>query len=138
MVAVLILLPIIYFYPAVMGEVSLVAGDGWTQNLGVRVLIGRMIAHGQIPLWNPFIFAGTPLLASIYPGALYLPELALRHLLTRRGNECGGYHHLPRGADRHLSLRSPHRIDSSSRIDRRYRLHLRRRTCWLISGTPHG
>ena len=33
-----------------------------------------MIARGEWPLWNPYIFAGTPLLASIYPGALYPPN----------------------------------------------------------------
>lgn len=70
----LVILPLIYFYPALTGEVALAQGDGWTQNLGVRVLIGRMIGSGQLPLWNPFIFAGTPLLASIYPGALYPPN----------------------------------------------------------------
>jgi len=71
---ILFLLPLIYFYPALTGEVALAQGDGWTQNLGVRVLIGRMIGSGDLPLWNPFIFAGTPLLASIYPGALYPPN----------------------------------------------------------------
>jgi hypothetical protein len=73
-VAALVLLPLVYFYPAVIGQVLLAPGDGWSQNFGVRVLIGRMIADGQLPLWNPLIFAGTPLLASIYPGALYPPN----------------------------------------------------------------
>jgi hypothetical protein len=72
--AVLALLPLVYFFPAVMGQVSLVPGDGWAQNLGVRALIGQMLARGWLPLWNPYIFAGTPLLASIYPGALYPPN----------------------------------------------------------------
>lgn len=71
---ILIILPLVYFYPALTGEVALAQGDGWTQNLGVRVLIGKMIGSGQLPLWNPYIFAGTPLLASIYPGALYPPN----------------------------------------------------------------
>lgn len=74
MAALLLLLPPLYFYSAIIGDVALVQGDGWTQNLGVRVLIGRMIAAGEWPLWNPYIFAGTPLLASIYPGALYPPN----------------------------------------------------------------
>lgn len=72
--AVLLILPLLYFYPALIGKIALVQGDGWSQNLGVRVLIGRMIASGHLPLWNPYIFAGTPLLASIYPGALYPPN----------------------------------------------------------------
>ncbi len=70
----LALLPLLYFYPAVTGEVQLMPGDGWTQNLGVRVLTGRLIGQGILPLWNPYIFAGMPLLASVYPGALYPPN----------------------------------------------------------------
>lgn len=71
--ATLILLPLIYFFPAVLGKVTLAPGDGWTQIFGIRVLIGQMIARGEWPLWNPYIFAGMPLLASIQPGALYPP-----------------------------------------------------------------
>jgi len=72
--AVLILLPVIYFYPAVLGEVALVQGDGWMQNFGARALTGQMLARGWMPLWNPFIFAGSPHLAGIYAGALYPPN----------------------------------------------------------------
>jgi len=71
--ATLVLLPLVYFFPAVLGKVTLAPGDGWTQIFGIRMLIGQMIAHGQLPLWNPYIFAGMPLLASIQPGALYPP-----------------------------------------------------------------
>ena len=53
---------------------SLLPGDGLSQNLGVRVLIGQMLRSGQLPLWNPYILAGAPLLASVYPGALYPPN----------------------------------------------------------------
>lgn len=69
----LVLLPLIYFFPAVLGKVTLAPGDGWSQIFGIRILIGRMLAHGELPLWNPYIFAGMPLLASIQPGALYPP-----------------------------------------------------------------
>lgn len=69
----LLLIPIVYFYPAVRGAVMLAPGDGWTQIIGIRVLIGRMLRDGQLPLWNPYIFSGMPLLASIQPGALYPP-----------------------------------------------------------------
>jgi hypothetical protein len=72
--AVLILMPLIYFYPAVIGKTTLAPGDGWTQILGIRVLIGEMIKNGQLPFWNPFIFSGMPLMASIQPGALYPPS----------------------------------------------------------------
>ena len=71
--ATLILLPLIYFYPAVLGKITLAPGDGWTQIFGIRVLIGQMLARGELPLWNPYVFSGMPLLASIQPGALYPP-----------------------------------------------------------------
>ncbi len=72
--AILVLLPLVYFSPAIIGQVALVPGDGWTSNLGVRVLLGRMLAQGELPLWNPYIFAGMPLLANVYTGALYPPN----------------------------------------------------------------
>src|SRR4029434_3218448 len=37
----------------------------------MRVLLGRMLAQGFWPLWNPYTFAGMPLLAAIQPGVLY-------------------------------------------------------------------
>ncbi len=73
-IVVLLLLPLIYFFPAVKGSLALVQGDGWTANLGLRILTGRMLSQGMMPLWNPYIFAGMPLLASIYPGVLYPPN----------------------------------------------------------------
>src|SRR5215470_1131667 len=69
----LALLPLVFFYPAVMGKVLLAPGDGWSQILGIRILIGEMIRNGQLPLWNPYIFCGMPLMAAIQPGALYPP-----------------------------------------------------------------
>lgn len=71
---ILLLLPLIYFFPAVIGRRILTIGDGWSYSLPVRIFIGRMLAQGSFPLWNPHIFAGTPFLASIQPGALYPPN----------------------------------------------------------------
>lgn len=70
-VVILIMLPLIFFMPAWLGGVALVQGDGWVANFGLRLLAGRIMREGSLPLWNPYIFAGMPLLASIYPGALY-------------------------------------------------------------------
>ena len=71
---ILFLLPFLYFYPVVLGQITLLPGDGWLQNLGVRVFIGEMLRRGELALWNPLIFGGMPLLASVYPGALYPPN----------------------------------------------------------------
>ena len=74
LVAALLLLPVIYFYPVITSHVTLLPGDGWTQIFGIRMLTGKLIAQGLLPLWNPYIFGGMPLLASIQPGALYPPS----------------------------------------------------------------
>src|SRR5262245_9444788 len=68
------LIPLIYFYPVLLGKVVLAPGDGWAQNFGVRALTGRMLLDGQLPLWNPYIFAGMPLMASLVAGAFYPPN----------------------------------------------------------------
>jgi hypothetical protein len=62
-----------YFFPAVLGKVTLAPGDGWAQIIGIHILTGEMIARGELPLWNPYIFAGMTLLGSIQPGAIYPP-----------------------------------------------------------------
>ncbi|MCG3143969.1 MAG: hypothetical protein HONDAALG_01351 [Gammaproteobacteria bacterium] len=64
-------LPLIYFHQAVIGKVIITNGDGWSYNLPMRMLTGRMIADGTLPLWNPYTFAGMPLLAASQPGAFY-------------------------------------------------------------------
>jgi len=68
----IIALPLFYFYPAVKGDLALVPGDGYIGYLGYHILIGQAIAQGKLPLWNPYIFGGMPLLASSNPGALTL------------------------------------------------------------------
>jgi len=45
----LTLLPLVFFYPAVMGKLLLAPGDGWSQVLGIRILIGEMIRNGHLP-----------------------------------------------------------------------------------------
>lgn len=56
--------------PALVGR-PLLDGDNLTQNYPLRVLAGAFLRHGHLPLWNPFIWSGTPLLAGWNAGALY-------------------------------------------------------------------
>jgi len=70
----LVLLPLIYFFPAVIGKVTLTIGDSWSYSILMRMLVGRMLAHGELPLWNPHTFAGMPLLAALQPGVFYPPN----------------------------------------------------------------
>jgi len=48
-------------------------------------LLGRSLASGQVPLWNPFEMIGTPFAADPQSGWLYLPTMLLSWLLG-----CGG------------------------------------------------
>jgi hypothetical protein len=81
--AALALIPFIYFYPAILGKVTLAPGDGWGQIFGIRILIGELLAKGEGPFWNPYIFGGSPLLASLQPAALYPPTWIFAFLSPR-------------------------------------------------------
>ncbi len=68
---VLLLLPVVVFgLPQLFGWTFL-DGDNFLQNLPMRVLVGRDLRHGVLPLWNPYLFSGTPLLAGFNAGAGY-------------------------------------------------------------------
>ena len=62
-VVVLVALPAVIFgVPALLGH-AVLPGDDLTQNLPLRELAGREIRAGQLPLFNPYIWSGAPLLA---------------------------------------------------------------------------
>lgn len=70
-VAVLVALPLVIFgIPALLGH-AVLPGDDLTQNFPLRVLAGREIASGQMPLYDPYIWSGSALLAGWNAGALY-------------------------------------------------------------------
>ena len=46
-------------------------GDDLTQNFPLRVLAGQEIRSGQLPLYDPYIWSGAPLLAGWNAGAAY-------------------------------------------------------------------
>ncbi|HZU72914.1 MAG TPA: hypothetical protein VE990_09110 [Acidimicrobiales bacterium] len=55
---------------ALTGHVAL-PGDDLVQNYPLRVLVGRDLRGLQLPLWNPYIWSGTPLLGGFNAGALF-------------------------------------------------------------------
>ena len=70
-IAVLIALPALVFgVPALLGH-PVYPGDDLTQNLPLRELAGQQIRSGQLPLYNPYIWGGAPLLAGWNAGAAY-------------------------------------------------------------------
>ncbi|MGA2521305.1 MAG: hypothetical protein ABSG81_10870, partial [Acidimicrobiales bacterium] len=70
-VASLVALPVLVFVvPALAGH-PVVPGDDSSQNFPLRVLVGTDLRHGTLPLFNPFIWSGAPLLAGWNAGAAY-------------------------------------------------------------------
>src|SRR6201998_2335827 len=70
-VVLLIALPAVIFgVPALLGHPVLL-GDDLTQNFPLRVLTGDQIRAGHLPLFDPYIWSGAPLLAGWNAGAAY-------------------------------------------------------------------
>ena len=70
-VAVLVALPLVLFViPAAAGHPA-VTGDNLIQNFPLRVLSGDQLRAGHLPLWNPYIWSGSPLLGGLNAGSLY-------------------------------------------------------------------
>jgi hypothetical protein len=70
-VVLLIALPVLAFgLPALLGH-AVWPGDDLTQNFPLRVLAGRQLRDGHLPLFNPYIWSGAPLLGGWNAGAVY-------------------------------------------------------------------
>jgi Bacterial membrane protein YfhO len=71
-VALLVTLtPLVYFLPAVCGQLVISPDDGIIQNIPLRVAVANVIRAGHLPLWNPYIFCGMPLHAAAQGGVLF-------------------------------------------------------------------
>ena len=72
-----------FLLPDLFGGRLLMTGDNLQQNYPLRVLVGSMLRHGQLPFWNRYIFSGTPLMADFNAGAFY-PLIAFFVVLPER------------------------------------------------------
>jgi hypothetical protein len=61
---------VVFVLPALFGHPA-VTGDNQIQNYPLRVLSGQMLRAGHLPLWDPWIWSGTPLLGGLNAGSLY-------------------------------------------------------------------
>ena len=69
--ALLVIAPFLLFaIPTLAGHPPL-AGDNLIQNFPLRVLVGKQLDAGHLPLWNPLAFSGSPLLGAMNAGALF-------------------------------------------------------------------
>ncbi|MDX6576589.1 MAG: hypothetical protein QOE96_2542, partial [Blastocatellia bacterium] len=65
------LAPIFYFLPALRNHLVLGPDDGMLFNVPLRVAAAQMVRSGHLPLWNPYIFSGMPLLGAAQGGLLF-------------------------------------------------------------------
>jgi hypothetical protein len=74
-IALFVAIPVLIGVPPALVGRPLFPGSGTadnlTQNYPLRVLAGELLRHGRLPLWDPYIWSGTPLLAGWNAGALY-------------------------------------------------------------------
>ena len=65
------LTPIVYFLPALSRGLVLSPDDGILQNVPFRVAAAGMVRSGNLPLWDPYIFSGMPLLGAAQTAVLF-------------------------------------------------------------------
>jgi hypothetical protein len=63
--------PVFYFLPALRNHLVLGPDDGMLFNVPLRVAAAQMVRSGHLPLWNPYIFGGMPMLAAAQGGFLF-------------------------------------------------------------------
>ncbi|MDB5096322.1 MAG: putative rane protein [Cyanobacteria bacterium RYN_339] len=69
----LLLLLALAFGPTVATGGLLAFGDGLGYYMPARAIAAASVLHGEWPFWNPFNFAGTPLLAA-FQGGVFFPS----------------------------------------------------------------
>ncbi len=80
----LVVIPLVAMSAAGLAGYPLLTGDDVTQSFPLSVLSGEIIAHGHLPVYDPYIWSGAPLLAGANAHALlpttllfvFLPHLA--------------------------------------------------------------
>ena len=65
------LAPLVYFSPALVEGLVLSPDDGILQNVPFRIVAAQLVRSGNLPLWNPYIFGGIPLLGAAQGGVLF-------------------------------------------------------------------
>ena len=68
------LAPALYFLPALLSGAVLCPDDGTIFNTPLRVAAAQITLSGSLPLWNPYVFSGMPLLGAAQGGLLFPPN----------------------------------------------------------------
>jgi hypothetical protein len=73
-VAALIVLTIIFFWKILLTNLILTGVDIFLYFYPYKAYVTEAIRHGRLPLWNPHLFMGAPLLANSQVGLFYPPN----------------------------------------------------------------
>jgi len=65
------LAPLVYFLPALRGQIVISPDDGVIFNVPLRVAAANLMRAGYLPLWDPYIFSGMPLHGAAQAGVLF-------------------------------------------------------------------
>ena len=71
MAAVLLLVPLVAFVVPALFSAPALSGDNLIQNFPLRAFTGELLRQGHLPLWNPFIWSGSPLLGGMNAGSFF-------------------------------------------------------------------
>jgi hypothetical protein len=77
----LVLLPLVFFWPAASRQGAFFVGDIFRLYYPQRAVLAAALRAGRLPLWSPDVLAGYPLFAEGEMGALYPPNLLLYRFL---------------------------------------------------------
>ena len=69
--AVLLLVPLLAFVVPALFSAPALSGDNLIQNFPLRVFSGELLRQGHLPLWNPLIWSGSPLLGGMNAGSFF-------------------------------------------------------------------
>ncbi|HJX37408.1 MAG TPA: hypothetical protein VJ714_02290, partial [Anaerolineae bacterium] len=83
-VASLLALAVIFLHRIVLGNLIMADLDVFTYFYPYKAYVAEAIRSGSLPLWNPYLFMGAPLLANIQSAALYPLSLPLYWLSVPR------------------------------------------------------
>ena len=79
-VGLLVGIPLLALSIAALTGYPLLTGDDVSQNYPLSVLAGEILAHGHLPVYNPYLWAGSPLLAGANAHALFPTTLLFAFL----------------------------------------------------------
>ena len=69
--AVLLLVPLVAFVVPALFDAPALSGDNLIQNFPLRAFTGELLRQGHLPLWNPLIWSGSPLLGGMNAGSFF-------------------------------------------------------------------